>query len=263
MTPASGGDRGAAIKRIVLAAYEDPNIVSRYLELGLWPAEENLILDFVVDEGTILDIGCGAGRTTIPLAEMGLKVVGVDLSQAMVDAAREQAADAGVEVEFSVMDAMALDFPEAHFDAVLFSYNGIELIPGSAGKRSVFEEIHRVLKPRGRFIFCSHSPFALNRFALMRLRAFLRFLAGKLLGVPVREREIGERFVDDEWEEARYLQVLPPSTLIRLLRAAGLELIYFNTRGRIESARKWGGWRGHLEDGERFYVAEKSVETAL
>ncbi len=263
MASAPGGRREDAIKKIVLEAYQDPDIVSRYVHVGLWPAEENLVLDFMAEEATILDVGCGAGRTTIPLAEMGLKVIGVDLSTTMVEAAREQAIDAGVDVEFSVMDAMALDFPDAHFDAALFSYNGIELIPGSAGKRRVFEQIHRVLKPRGRFIFCSHSPFALNRFALMRLRALLRFLAGRVLGVPVREREIGERFVDDEWEEARYLQVLPPSVLIRLLRESGFELVYFNTRGRIESARRWGGWRGHFEDGERFYVAEKSVETGL
>lgn len=260
MASALGVRREDAIKKIVLEAYQDPDIVSRYIHVGLWPAEEILVLEFMADEATVLDLGCGAGRTTIPMAEMGLKVVGVDLSETMVAAAREQAIDAGVEVEFCVMDAMTLDFPEAHFDAALFSYNGVELIPGRSGKRRVFEQIHRVLKPRGRFIFCSHSPFAFNRFALMRVKAFLRFLAGRVLGVPVREREFGERFVDDEWEEARYLQVLPPSVLIQLLRESGFELVYFNTRGRIESARKWA-WRGHFEDGERFYVAEKSVET--
>ena len=261
MASSPDGRREDAIKRIVLEAYEDPDIVSRYIHVGLWPAEENLVLDFMGEEATVLDLGCGAGRTTIPLAEMGLKVVGVDLSETMVEAAREQATDTGgVEVEFAVMDAMALDFPDAHFDAALFSYNGIELIPGSCGKRRVFEQIHRVLKPHGRFIFSSHSPFAFNRFALMRFKAFLRFAAGRVLGVPVREREIGERFVDDEWEEARYLQVLPPSFLIRLLRESGFEVVYFNTRRRIESSRKWS-WRGIFEDGERFYVAEKSVET--
>lgn len=251
--------REDVIKKIVLEAYEDPDIVARYIHVGLWPAEENLVLDFIPDNATVLDLGCGAGRTTIPLAEMGLNVVGIDLSQAMVEAARDQASAADVEVELAVMDAMELEFPEAHFDAALFSYNGIELVPGCSGKRRVFEQIHRVLKPRGRLIFSSHSPFAFNRFALMRLKAFVRFIAGRVLGVPVREREFGERFVDDEWEEARYLQILPPSTLIRLLRESGFDLLNYNTRQRIESARKWS-WKGHFEDGERFYVAEKSAE---
>ena len=257
--PALDARREKAITAIVLGAYEDPDVVARYVHVGLWPAEENLVLDFIADGATVLDLGCGAGRTTIPLAEMGLDVVGVDLSQTMVAAARDQASAIGVEIEFTVMDAMALDFPDARFDAALFSYNGIELVPGSAGKRRVFEQIHRVLKPGGRLIFSSHSPFALNRFALMRLRALLRYIGGRVLGFPVREREFGERFVDDEWEEARYLQILPPSTLIRLLRGAGFEMLYYNTRRRIETARAWG-WTGHFEDGERFYVAEKSAE---
>ena len=253
----AGEDRRVdAIKKIVRQAYEDPTVVSRYLDVGLWPAEESLIVDFVGDDANVLDVGCGAGRTTIPLAEMGLEVVGVDLSETMIEAARQQASACGLEVDFRVMDAMALDFPEEHFDIALFSYNGIELVPGSEGKRRVFEQLHRVLKPRGCLIFSSHSLFALNRFAPMRFTAFLRYLAGKLLGVPVREREIGERFIDDEWEEARYLQVLPPFTLIRLLRESGFRLLLYNTRKRIEAARKWS-WSGHFEDGERFYVAEK------
>ena len=256
MATAVDGRRLEAIKRIVRQAYEDPDVVSRYIDVGLWPAEENLVVDFVGNDATVLDVGCGAGRTTIPLAEMGLEVIGVDLSEAMIEAARRQAGAAGVEVEFRVMDAMVLDFPEAHFDIALFSYNGIELVPGSEGKRCVFEQVHRILKPGGRLIFSSHSLYALNRFAPMRLGAFLRYVAGKLLGVPVRERELGERFIDDEWEEARYLQVLPPSTLIRLLHESGFKLLYFNTRKRIESARQWS-WSGHFEDGERFYVAEK------
>jgi hypothetical protein len=40
------------------------------------------------------------------------------------------------------------------------------------------------------------------------------------------------------------------------LRAAGFELVYFNTRLRLEAGRQWG-IAGHFEDGERFYVAGK------
>ena len=252
----SAGHRETAIRELVRTSYEDPSIVSRYVTVGLWPAEEILVLDYVPDNARVLDIGCGAGRTTIPLAEMGLDVVAIDLSEAMVRAAREQARLADVEIDFQVMDALDLELDDNGFDVALFSFNGIELLPGRAGKLQLFEQVRRVLKPAGRFIFCSHSLFALNVFALGRLKAFLKLCAGKLLGVPAREKELGERFLDWELEEAKYLQVLPPSALIRMLQDSGFELLFFNTRRRIEAGKKWG-FPGHFEDGERFYVAEK------
>ena len=246
-----------AIYQLGHASYEDPAVVSRYMHVGLWPAEEIVVLDHMPDNARVLDIGCGAGRTTVALAELGLDVVGIDMSEAMIEAAREQARMARVDVTLQVMDAMTLDFPEASFDAALFSYNGIELLPGMAGKRRLFHGLARVLKTGGRFIFCSHSPFALNAFALTRIVAFLKFCSGRFLGVPVRERELGERFIDAPWEEAKYLQILPPSVLMRMAEAHGFRTTYFNTRSRIESGRPWG-LLGHVEDGERFFVCERT-----
>ena len=249
--------REERIKELVRASYEDARTVARYTTIGLWLAEEFLVLEYVPDSARILDLGCGAGRASIALAELGFEVVGVDLSRAMVQQAREQARLAQVEVEFQVMDAMQLEFPDASFEVVLYSYNGIELVPGKAGKRKVMAEAWRVLKPGGCFIFSSHSPFALNRFVLLRLKGFLKFCAGRLIGAPVREQELGERFVDDPDEEVKYLQILPPSTLLGMLGEAGFEVAYFNTRNRLEKGEKWG-FRGHFEDGERLYVGRKS-----
>jgi SAM-dependent methyltransferase len=187
---------------------------------------------------------------------MGLEVVGIDLSQAMVQAASQLAQAVQVAVQFQVMDAMELRFPEASFDVALYSYNGLELLPGKEGKRRAMQEVHRVLRRGGHFIFCTHSLFALNRFALLRLQSFLKLCAGRLLGLPVREQELGERFCDEEDEEVKYLQVLPPGTLLRMLRECGFAVRYFNTRRRLERGRAWA-WPAAFEDGERFYVARK------
>jgi len=248
--------RHAEIRKLVRDTYEDPEVTGRYGELGLWPSEESLILEFVPDNARILDLGCGAGRTSIPLAELGLTVTGIDISQRMVDLARQQAQLAGVEAHFEQMDSESLTLPDGSFDVALYSYNGIELIPGTAGKLRAMSQVHRILKPGGRFILSSHSIFALNRYALSRLASFLKFSAGRLLGAPVRERELGERFADDEEEEVKYLQVLPPGRLVDMLGEAGFRLLYFNTRKRLEAGREFG-FTGHFEDGERFYVGQK------
>jgi ubiquinone/menaquinone biosynthesis C-methylase UbiE len=248
--------RQDAIRELVRSTYEDPRVVARYVDIGLWPAEEVLVLEYFPDGSRVLDVGCGAGRTSIPLAEQGFKVVGIDLSQTMVTVARQQAELANVEIDFQVMDATNLQFPPDSFDVVLFSYNGLELLPGRTGKIKALEEVWRVLKKDGLFVFTSHSPFALNQYAPYRLANFLKFLAGRLLRLPIKEREFGERFIDDEGEEVKYLQILPPLVLMGMLGDCGFEIALYNTRKRIEKGKKFG-WRGIFEDGERFYVARK------
>jgi ubiquinone/menaquinone biosynthesis C-methylase UbiE len=253
--------REAAILRLVRSAYESPGIVYRYASVGLWPSEESLVLDYFPENARVLDLGCGAGRATVALAEMGLPTLGIDISELMIDVAREQALQAGVAetTQFSVMDSRQLEgVPDGSFDAALYSYNGLELVPGFAGKRRVLAEVHRVLRPGGRFVLCTHSMFAINRYAPTRMLAFARFLLGQF-GLPVRERELGERFIDDELEEARYLQIMPPLILRRLLRQAGFRVIYYNTRARIEARRSPRPW-AVFADGERFFVAEKTGE---
>lgn len=250
-------DRDEAIRKLIKDSYEDPRVVARYTEIGLWPAEEILVLDHVPDGARVLDIGCGGGRTAIALAEMGLDVTGIDLSEAMVRLARQQADMARVEALFEAVDVTRMSFADASFDVALYAYNGIELLPGRGGKEEALRQIARVLKPGGVLIFSVHSPFALNSLALFRLRVFAKFCFGRLSGWPVREKELGERFIDEEWEEAKYLQILPPSNWKRMLEAAGFEVVLFNSLKRIEKLKPWRFW-GHFEDQERFFVARRS-----
>ncbi len=255
-------DRLRIIRDLVRTTYQDPRVVSRYAEVGLWPAEEILVLEYAADEGRVLDIGCGAGRTSIPLREMGFDVTAIDLSPSMVDLSKDIASACGVDIDVRVMDAMDLQLSNDQFDLALFSYNGLELLPGREGKMRALREIHRVLKPGGHFIFSSHSPFALNEFALLRFRTFLKFVFGQLLSLPIREKEFGERFSDRDDEEVKYIQILPPSSLIHMLKQGGFAIEYFNTRSRLEAQRPWG-WPGVFEDGERMYVAKKNAAMAV
>lgn len=255
-------ERYEALRDVIRTSYEDARVVTRYVRIGLWPSEETLVAEHVPENGRVLDLGCGAGRVAIPLAEMGLDVVGIDISAGMVAAAREQARYAPAvsgQLSFDVGDATALAFPDESFDTVLFCYNGIELVPGTQGKQRVIDEAYRVLRPGGRFIICVHSLFAFNVHVPMRIRAFVRLIGRRVLGLPLREQELGERFIDDEIEEAPYLQVWPPSRWRRRLLSAGFKVILFNSRQRLERGRPWSRW-GTFEDAERFFVAQKPAD---
>ena len=251
-------ERLKSIRELVRSTYQDPRVVARYAEVGLWPAEETLILEFVADDAQVLDVGCGAGRTSVPLREMGFSVTAIDLSSTMVELAKEVGRACQADIDYRVMDVMDLSLASSTFEFALFSYNGFELLPGRAGKERALREVFRVLKPGGCFIFSSHSPFALNQFALLRLRTFVKFIFGKMLSVPMKEREFGERFSEQDDEEVKYIQILPPFMVMEMLRGVGFEISYHNTRRRIERQRAWRWW-SVFEDGERMYVAQKPL----
>lgn len=69
-----------------------------------------------------LDVGTGPGFLAMLLAEMGYEVQAVDLSDRMVERARDNAARRGLQVEVRQGDAEALPFPDGFFDVVASKY---------------------------------------------------------------------------------------------------------------------------------------------
>jgi SAM-dependent methyltransferase len=123
-------------------------------EPALRPVEARLIEAFFPrPPARVLDIGCGAGRTTGALAELGYQVVGIDLAESLLANARRRYPS----LDFRQMDATALAFESASFDAAIFSYNGLDnIFPEASRVRSLFET-YRVLRNDGPYICSSHN----------------------------------------------------------------------------------------------------------
>jgi len=98
--------------------------------------EKEAVLDALgpLDEKRVLEVACGTGRFTVMLAERGADVVGMDISEAMLEQGRRKARTAGVEETLSFMqgDAGRLPFPDDHFDAV-FAMRFFHLAPDPEG----------------------------------------------------------------------------------------------------------------------------------
>ncbi len=112
----------------------------------------NIELLNIVPGENILDLGCGRGNETIQAAMLTGKegnVVGLDITQAMIDAANVNAEGVGVSNAcFIKGDIENLPFDEAVFDAVMSNC----VINHAKSKKNVFGEIFRVLKNGGRFV---------------------------------------------------------------------------------------------------------------
>ena len=106
-----------------------------------------------LSEMKMLDIGVGAGRTTMHFAHLVKEYMGIDYAKLMIDSCRKKFSG----YRFETMDVRNMSpLPSNHFDFVLFSHNGIDNMPYQDRERSL-QEIARVLKQSGIFVFSTHN----------------------------------------------------------------------------------------------------------
>src|ERR1700733_3883830 len=98
--------------------YDDPELYDL-----LFPAAEQFYLEETGKrDGRVLELGCGTGRLTVAIAQNGIDIVGADLSDSMLEAARRKARGAGVELPFIHADMRDLNL-DGQFATILIPEN--------------------------------------------------------------------------------------------------------------------------------------------
>lgn len=173
-----------------LRTYRLPDVASHYATLNyLTPCEQFLFRTYIQPGMTVLDLGVGGGRTTAYLSRIASHYVGVDYSEAMIRACRRKFPD----LDFRLADASDLSmFEDAFFDAIVFSFNGLDAVIPHEKRARCLRECCRVMRAAGTFIFSSHNPRSVLVHADWdrgRLKAFARRLVRhKNICFPLVER---------------------------------------------------------------------------
>lgn len=126
-------------------------------KIGLWKSEEKIFQQIFKLEDSILELGCGVGRISFGLHELGYKhLLASDYAKNMIDRARALSKRMGYPIPFRVCDATDLEFEDAIFEGVIFGFNGLMQIPKESNRIQALKEIYRVLKKDGLFVFTTH-----------------------------------------------------------------------------------------------------------
>jgi SAM-dependent methyltransferase len=143
------------------AYWDSPESIAEYSAAPFLLRGERLALAACFEGGfagrPVLDLACGAGRTTYFLQQMGAEVIAVDIAENLIRAARRNFPG----IDFRVGDAEFLEFADNSFDAVLFSYNSLDCLYPKEKRLNSLREVWRVLRPNGSFVFSHHNLGAL------------------------------------------------------------------------------------------------------
>lgn len=136
-----------------------------------------------VAPGCLLEVGVGTGKN-MPYYPPGTTVTAVDISPKMLSRAAKRAARVGREVHLGRMDAQALEFPDAAFDAAAATFVFCSVPDPVRGLR----ELRRVVRRGGRIYLLEHMRA--EQPVLGRIMDWLDPIVVRLLGPHINRRTV-------------------------------------------------------------------------
>ena len=195
-------------------------------------------------ETTVVEFGCGTGRTLIPLIERGYKAVGVDLSLPMLEKMgrnlsgsldRPQDDDwlVSIQANFVELDGLADDCCD--HGVCLFSTLG--MIAGSGHRRQFLNHARRTIKTGGTFVLHAH-----NLWQQLRHPGGWHWFAKHLIEVARGKCELGDRFARYRNISEMFIHSFRKHELETLLNDAGFLVEAWHRVEDPRNARATVGW---------------------
>lgn len=108
-------------------------------------------------DARILELCCGTGRLTLPIAKDGYNISGVDITSSMLKKAKVKASESGLDVEFIEADIRTLELPEK-YDLIFIPFNSIHHLYKNGDLFQTFNVVKNHLKENGLFLLDCYNP---------------------------------------------------------------------------------------------------------
>ncbi len=106
----------------------------------------------------VLDLACGTGSITVPMAKMGFDMTGLDLSAEMLALAQQKADREKARIRFSEQNIALFD-AGCDYDAAICSFDGYNYLTSPKDVASSFSRVYETLREGGLFIFDVSTPY--------------------------------------------------------------------------------------------------------
>ena len=199
-------------------------------------ADMELLKEYQVEDGLVLDLGCGTGNMTELLAKEGYDMIGVDNSEDMLEIASEKRAESGLNILYLLQDMREFEL-YGTVKAVVSICDSINYILEEDDLREVFSLVNNYLDPKGMFIFDLNTKYKYEQMGettIAENREEASFIWDNYydpeeeineyeLAIFIPEGEDSDLY--RKFEEVHYQRAYDLATIRRLLEEAGMEFV--------------------------------------
>ena len=201
-----------SLSRSMAADYDTFHQGNYLLEL-----DAQFVREFARGE-TAVDLGCGSGRLTRVLLDLGMSVAAVDLSTHMLTQTMKSNADHAdhlIPIQANLVDLRGLC--DASFSTAICMFSTLGMVQHRTNRQSVLSQVFRILKPGGVFIVHVHSLWGQAYTSIGR--------SWLLRSAFDRSMEWGDRIYPYRGVPGMFLHLFRPSEIRSDLRRAGFRLV--------------------------------------
>ena len=194
-----------------------------------------LLKDYQIENGILLDLGCGTGSLTKLMARHGFDMIGIDNSEEMLEIAMEKKLESGLDILYLLQDMREIEL-YGTVRAVISICDSMNYIMDEEDLLKVFKLVNNYLDPKGIFIFDLNTKYKYEQILGERVIAENREDCSFIWeNYYYGDEEVNEYdltlFIKDEdnlyrrFLENHYQKVYEPDAVKKLLEKAGMELL--------------------------------------
>jgi SAM-dependent methyltransferase len=179
---------------------------------------------------SILDLCCGQGRHTIPLAQQGYRMTGLDLNQFILQRAQVDAETKGIKARWLQSDMRHIPF-DNEFDAIINIFTSFGYLENEDEDLQVLRQVQQALKPGGLFLLETIYQVRVVRtfspHGIIRYDDGLIVLEERRLNLLESRNEIAITMLYPDGQRKKYKQLIRIYTLTelrRMLKSVGIEV---------------------------------------
>lgn len=196
----------------------------------------SLLKEYHVEDGLILDMGCGTGSMTELLAEAGYDMIGIDNSEEMLEIAMEKRAASGFDILYLLQDMREFEL-YGTVKAIVSICDSVNYITEEEDLEEVFRLVNNYLDPKGVFIFDFNTVYKYQEIlgdqTIAEDREDCSFIWNNYyyederineyeLSLFIRE---GDSELYRKYQETHFQKAYDLKTIQRLIKKSGLEYI--------------------------------------